>query len=89
VLLCWLVVIADHLGCSPAWCSAVFNDVAVHLWTTFQGLLEWHLLLNYERISLYAEAISDLLQSQDGNEPLEYVAEEESAVFLGFVQGGF
>ena len=30
-----LVAIADHFGRSPSWCSAVFNDVAIHLWTTF------------------------------------------------------
>jgi hypothetical protein len=35
-----LTVIADHFGRSPSWCSMVFNDVAVHLWTTFCGLLE-------------------------------------------------
>jgi hypothetical protein len=84
-----LVVLADHFGRSPAWCSAVFNDVAIHLWTTFRGLLEWHPLLNYKQIALYTEAISDLLESRDGDEPLGYIAREESAIFWGFIDGTF
>jgi hypothetical protein len=84
-----LEVTCDIIGCSPAWCSAVFNDVTVHLWTTFQSFLEWHLLLDYERMALYAEAISDLLESRDGHEPPGYVAGEESAVFWGFVNRTF
>jgi hypothetical protein len=59
----------------------VFNDVAVHLWTTFRGLLEWHPLLNYERMALYAEAVSDLLEAQDGDEPPRFIAREGSALF--------
>jgi hypothetical protein len=65
------------------------SDVAVHLWKTFGGLLEWHPLLNYNRMALCTEAISDLLESRDGNEPPGYVAGEESAVFWGFVDGTF
>jgi len=84
-----LTVIADHFGRSPSWCSAVFNDVAVHLWTTFRGLLEWHPLLNYERMALFAEAISDLLEAVDGEEATGFVAGEGSAVFWGFVDGTF
>ena len=56
------------------------TDVAVHLWMTFCSILEWHPLLNYERMSLFLEAISDLLELKDGDEPLESVAGEESAV---------
>jgi hypothetical protein len=81
------VVLANHFGRSPAWCSAAFNDVAVYLWTTFQGLFEWHPLLNYERMAFHAEAISDLLHSREGDEPPGYVAREESAVFWGFIDG--
>jgi hypothetical protein len=84
-----LEVIANRFGRSPSWCSSVSNDVAVHLWKTFRGLLEWHPLLNYNRVALYAEAISELLESRDGNETPEYVAGEESAVFWGFVDGAF
>jgi hypothetical protein len=87
VLLCrlaypgWLAVLVDRFGRSPAWCSYVFNDVAVHLWTTSRGLLEWHPLLNYERMALYAEAVSDLLEARDGDEPLGFTAGEGSALF--------
>jgi hypothetical protein len=72
-----LTTLAVHLHGVPV----VFNDVAVHLWTTFQGLLEWHLLLNYERMALFAEAISDLLEAVDGEETAGFVTREESAVF--------
>jgi hypothetical protein len=75
-----LLVIADHFRRSPAWYSTVFNDVATHIYTKFCGILEWHLLLNYERIAWFAEAISDLLEARDGDKPLGYVAGEESAV---------
>ena len=85
----WLMVIADHFNCSPSWCSLVFNDVAVHLWTTFRGILEWHPLLNYEKMAHYAEAISDLIESRDGCEPPGFVTGEGSAVFWGFVDGTF
>jgi hypothetical protein len=62
-------------------CSAVLNNVAIHLWTTFYGLLEWHPLLNYKRIALYAEAMFNLLESVDGGEAAGFAAREESAVF--------
>ena len=41
LLLCWLaypgqlVAIADHFSWSPSWCSAIFNDITIHLWMTF------------------------------------------------------
>jgi hypothetical protein len=76
-----LVVIANHFGRSPSWCSSIFNDVAIHLWTTFYGILEWHPLLTYKRMALYVEAVSDLLESRDGNEPLGFIAREGSAIF--------
>ena len=84
-----LLVIADHFGRSPAWCSTVFNDVAIHIFTKFRGILEWHPLLNYQRMARFAEAISDLLESRDGQEPPGFVAGEESALFWGFVDGTF
>jgi hypothetical protein len=56
---------------------------------TFHSILEWHLLLNYEQMLLFSEAISDLLESRDGNEPLGSVAGEGSAVIWTFVDGTF
>jgi hypothetical protein len=56
---------------------------------TFRSILEWHPLLNYERMSLFSEAISDFLESRDGDEPLGSVAGEGSAVIWGFVDGTF
>ena len=84
-----LVAITDHFGWSPSWCSAVFNNVAIHLWTTFQGILEWHPLITYKRMALFAEAISDLIESRDGLKPPGYLAGEESAVVWGFIDGTF
>jgi hypothetical protein len=76
-----LLVIADHFGRSSAWCLAIFNDVATHIFTKFLGILEWHRLLNYQRMARFAEAISDLLKSRDGQEPPGLVAGEGSALF--------
>lgn len=84
-----LAVLVDRFGRSPTWCSYVFNDVAIHLWKTFRNLLEWHPLLNYERMALYAEAVSDLLEVRDGSEPPRFVAGEGSALFWGFIDGTF
>jgi hypothetical protein len=76
-----LLVIADHFGCSPAWCSAVFNNVAIYIFTKFCRILKWHPLLNYQQMACFAEAISNLLKSRDGQEPLRFVAGEGSALF--------
>jgi hypothetical protein len=84
-----LVVIADHCGRSSSWCSAVFNDLATYLFTKFRGILEWHPLLNYERMARFAEAISDIVESRDSSEPLGYTAGEGSAIVWGFVDGTF
>jgi hypothetical protein len=40
-------------------------------------------------MALYAEAISDLLESRDGDEPIGYAAGEGSAIFWGFIDGTF
>jgi hypothetical protein len=43
-------------------------------------MLEWHPLLTYERIARSVEAISDLLESRNGDEPLGFSAGEGSAI---------
>lgn len=49
-----LLVIADHFGRSSTWYSAVQNNVAIRIFTKFRRILEWHPLLNYERMALFA-----------------------------------
>ena len=51
-------------------------------------MLKWHLLLDYEQMALFAEAISDLIEPGDGCGP-QFMAGEGSAVFWGFVDGTF
>ena len=54
-----------------------------------QGILEWHPSITYEQMALFAEAISDLIESRDGLKPPGYLAGEESAVVWGFINGTF
>jgi hypothetical protein len=84
-----LAVLVDRFGRSPTWCSYVFNDITIHLWKTFRNLLEWYPLLNYERMALYVEAVSDLLEVRDGSELPGFVAGEGSALFWGFIDRTF
>lgn len=63
---------------SKAWISSVYSDVIQYIYSRYQGILEWHPRLTYERLREFAIAIHRRL-----GYPLE------AARIWGFVDGTF